>query len=97
MQGLSKAMNEIDELTEKISDKMLDQNFFFAEIYDEKTLFVAGYDDEDDDDDDESGEDGEDLFDEEELDDEGYEEDFNFDDDLDEEEDDDDEDFGKYN
>lgn len=95
MADVGNILNMSAEIDDEQFMKPIFQNSFFQNDHQPNPNLASDYDDEDDVDDDFDEED-EDLFDEEELIDEGYEEDFDFDEEEEDEEEDD-EDFAKYN
>ncbi len=96
MADLSIILNTKRDVENEEEKNNLIKNFLHQEYYCDDILCASDYEDEDDEDiDDDFDEEDEDLFNEDDLIDEGYEEDFDFDEE--EEEDEEDENFGRYN
>jgi hypothetical protein len=96
MIDLSKVLNEPAGVDEEPFKEMITQNPICQDAGKSNIIFASEFEDEDEDiEDDDLGEEDEDLFDEDELEEEGYEEDFDFDDE--EKEEDEEEDLGRYN
>ena len=93
MADLSKVLNETVGIDEEQFKEMITQNSLFQNVYKSDIMLASDFDDEEEDDDDDFKEEDEDLFDEDELEEEGYEEDFDFD----EEEESDEEELGTFN
>jgi hypothetical protein len=95
MTDLSKVLNDNAGVDDEQFKEMITQNSLFKDIYKSDIRLASDLDDDEDEEDDDFDEEDEDLFDEGELEEEGYEEDFDFDEE--DEEEDESEDLGAYN